>query len=135
MNSQTWIIAQREYFQRLKSKAFIITTAIGPIILLLLIAAPIAVAVFATDETERVVAVVDESGQLSDYLRLPPTFVVDWRTRTVDSLRSMVDSGSLSGYLVLPASLLSGDGEASFYSKGGGGILVGEALSHAVTTA
>ncbi len=132
---QTLIIAQREYFQRLKSKAFIIATALGPIILLLMIAIPVAFAVFASDETERVVAVVDETGQLRDFLELPDSFTIDWRTLPVDSLRSLVESGHLTGYLVLPEQLLSGEGEATYYSKGGGGILVGDQLGDAVTAA
>jgi ABC-2 type transport system permease protein len=134
-HNQTWIIAQREYFQRLKSKAFIITTALGPLILLILVAAPIVLAVFATDESERIIAIVDESGQLREYLEMPESFVVDWRTRPTDSLRALVESGQLTGYLVLPASLLSGEGEASYFSKGGGGILVGETISDAVNGA
>ena len=134
-NSQTVIIAQREYFQRLKSRSFIITTALGPIILLVLIAVPILIAVFANDETAKVISIVDESGQISQLLELPDSYSIDRLERPVDSLRAMVNRDQLSGYLLLPATLVDGDGEAVFYSKGGGGIVAGETLRDAVTSA
>lgn len=134
-NSQTWIIAQREYFQRLRSKAFIITTALGPLLLVLMFAIPIVMAVFANDSAVKSVAVVDESGKLRDYLRLPDSFAADWSGLPVDSLRALVEADELFGYLVLPSTLLSGEGDASFFSKGGGGIMVGESIGDAVTSA
>jgi len=133
--SQTWIIAHREYMQRIRSKAFIIATALGPILMLAMLAIPIVAAVFATEGGSHRIALVDRSGAIWQYLDFPENFEVEISDADPDSLRARVDRGSLHGYLILPDDLLDGTGQARFYSEGGGGLMLGEQLSSAVTQA
>lgn len=130
--SQIGIIAQREYLQRVRSRAFIIATALGPVLMLLVLAVPIVMAVFSRDDSARVIAVVDQTGEVAGLLSFPDNFDVLETSDPVDTLRSRVDRGQLEGYLVLPDDLVSGSGEARYYSKGGGGILLGEQITDAV---
>lgn len=59
--STTSIIIRREYLERVTKKSFIITTILVPILMLLLVALPSIIMVFATGDT-KYVAVVDDSG-------------------------------------------------------------------------
>ncbi len=130
--SQIGIIAQREYLQRVRSRAFIIATALGPILMLLVLAIPIVMAIFSRDDSTRVIAVVDQSGEVAELLSFPDNFRIEQTTAPVDTLRSRVDGGQLEGYLILPDDLVSGAGEARYYSRGGGGILLNEQIADAV---
>ena len=133
--SQTWIIAEREYFQRIRSKAFIIATALGPVVMLLVLAIPVVAAIMSSDDSRRAIAVVDESGEFLPFLHFPDNFDVDTAVGSVDSLRVLLNRNELQGYLVLPEVLARGEGEARFYSEGGGGLLLAETISDAVTSA
>ncbi len=133
--SQIPVIAHREYTQRVRSKAFIIATALGPILMLVLLAVPILAAVFSSEEEARTIAVVDQSEVIGDYLDFPGNYEVEETRQTIDELRARVDAGELSGYLVLPPSLLSGDGAARYYSRGGGGIMATERIEDSVRDA
>ena len=122
MKSVLWVIAQREYIQRVKTRGFVIGTLLGPILMVALIAIPIFLVVAMEDQTARKVAVVDETGVLLDALEFPEGFEILKLDAPIDSLRKMVDTEAIDGYLVLPASTLSGLEPASYYSRGGGGL-------------
>ena len=121
--SQILIVTQREYLQRVRSKVFIVATALGPIIMLLLFTIPVIAAIFGNEEGPRSLAIVDESGVVAPYLDFPGSFTIEVTSDPVDSLRQWVDRGDLHGYLILPAALPDGTGEARYYSRGGGGLL------------
>lgn len=133
--SQISIITRREYLQRVRSKAFIVATALGPVLMLLVFAVPVLMAVFSDDDGTRHIAVVDESGEVEEHLEFPDNFVVESSAAAEDSLRARVHRGELGGFLVIPAEIVDGRGEARYYSEGGGGLLLAERIQETVRDA
>ena len=133
--NKIWVIFAREYMQRVKSKGFVLGTLLAPLGMVLLIAIPVAITGMASEDTEKVMAVVDESGLLYEKLAFMDPARLDLWTGSVDTLRARVQRGALEGYLILPQSLLSGTGEAQYYSQGGGGIVFRERLERAISKA
>lgn len=115
-----WIVLRSEYLRRVRTKGFILTTLLLPVAL----AAFLFFIVFLTisameEEPSRTIAVVDETGVLL------PRLVEgsDERIRfaaadvPVDSLRALAFAGEkYAGYLTLPAGLVDGEGQASYFS-------------------
>ena len=127
--NKTALIARSEFLRRVRSKWFIATTLLAPLLSLSLVFVPL-LAFSGDDGTERV-AIRDETG----ILLLPiaeavaPAIDVERATESLDSLREQVLSGQLDGALLLPASLLAdstsvgADGPpagAVYYSRGSG---------------
>jgi ABC-2 type transport system permease protein len=138
--SKLGIIFKREYMSRVTSKGFIIGTLVGPLFMAALIFGPVAlIQLTGDDNTERVVAVVDETGVLFDRLRPSSNIELIPAEAPVDTLRAQVQQENIYGYLVLPSSLVgeggASEGEAQFASLGGGGIAFSSALEGAVTRA
>lgn len=128
------IIARSEYLRRVKSKGFIIATILAPVALLALIAVSVGVGVLTQESGARTVAVVDHTERLGAALaeRLPDSYTALLATVPEDSLQARVRRGELDGYFVLPRGLLDGEGEASYYSEGGGGFSAQFRLQEAV---
>lgn len=61
-------IVKREYLTRVKSKAFILSTILGPLIMTAFMAAPVLIAMMETGEAMRL-AVVDQTGRMFDRVR------------------------------------------------------------------
>jgi len=133
MNKIT-IIARSEYLRRVKSKGFIIATILAPVALLALIAVSVGVGVLTQESGARTVVVVDQTERLGAALaeRLPDNYAASLATVPEDSLQARVRRGELDGYFVLPSGLLDGEGEASYYSEGGGGFSAQFRLQEAV---
>ncbi|NNE47070.1 MAG: ABC transporter permease [Rhodothermales bacterium] len=135
MKSALWVIAQREYIQRVKTKGFVIGTLLGPIFMIALIAIPVFVMVAVDEQVTRKIAIVDETGVLADALDFPVEFEMVQLDVPVDTIRFMVEEQLLDGYLLLPADVLQGLGPASFYSRGGGGLMFSTQLQQVVDRA
>jgi ABC-2 type transport system permease protein len=128
------IIARSEYLRRVKSKGFIIATVLAPVALLALLAVSVGVGVLTQESGARTVAIVDQTERLGAALaeRLPDNYLASVATVPEDSLQARVRRGELDGYFVLPRGLLEGEGEASYYSEGGGGFSAQFRLQDAV---
>ena len=128
------IIARSEYLRRVKSKTFLIATFLAPVMLLLLIGVSVVVGVMTQGDRARTVAIVDETGQLGAALaeQLPENYTATVENLPLDTLRARVEHGALDGYFLLPEGLLRGEGEAAFYSAGGGGFSASIRLENAV---
>jgi ABC-2 type transport system permease protein len=124
------LIARSEYLRRVRSKTFVFTTLLAPLLALVVIALPIVFMALAEDEAGRVLAVVDETGRLAAPLAeaLPEAYLVESTTAPVDTLRARVLDGRLDGFFVLPAGLLDGTADAAYYSRGVGGLAQQAAL-------
>ncbi len=131
------LIARSEYLRRVRSKTFILTTALAPLLMFAVIALPVALAVLSEDDSVRRVAVVDETGRLAEPLinLLPSSYAVLVVNEPIDSLRSQVLDGRLNGFFVLPQGLLNGTADAIFYGSGGGGLSQQMALQGALRDA
>lgn len=122
--NKTAIIARSEYLRRVKSKMFLVSTFLAPVMLLALFGVSVAVALLTQEGEAREVAILDETGVLGERLAasLPENYTATVEAAPLDSLRARVERGALDGYFVLPAGLLTGDAGAAFYSSGGGGF-------------
>ncbi|HTJ45220.1 MAG TPA: ABC transporter permease [Kofleriaceae bacterium] len=102
------VIAKREFLERVRTKWFAITTAIGPIFMIALLVVPVLLARLGGTTK---LAVVDHSGQMADSLRrtLPAS---DWEItiRTDDpteaSLLAEIRDKKIDGFLVIPKDAL-----------------------------
>ncbi len=124
MKSKIWTIAQREYFQRIKTRSFILITLLGPLALVALVAIPVAVEVFFDEDDSKTIAIIDETEVLQSALDLPNGVHAAELEVSIphDTLRARVETGVYDGFLLLPAGLLQGEGAPQFFSKGGGGF-------------
>lgn len=133
-----WIILKSEFWRRVRSKAFVLATLLAPVGIVALFALP-AVLTFVTldGDDDPPVAVIDESEQLLPYLQEQSadrfTFVATSAER--EALADSVRAEVYSGYLVLPEVLLQGEGSASFYRSGGGGLGTQNRIQNAVERA
>ena len=118
---KVWTILKSEYWRRVRSRSFVLTTLLAPVGLLLILLAPAALGQFAAQTGSYDVAVVDET----DVLAAPLAEVDDGQFRfapfaaPVDSAREAVQDGRYDGYLLLPDDLLTGEGEATYYTREG----------------
>lgn len=93
MNSLGLII-QREYFERVKRKSFIITTIIVPIVMMALMAAPALFMALGKSE-QKTVIVVDNTGMLASRLQGNDEIKFIPSTAPVDSLRANEDNEAI----------------------------------------
>jgi ABC-2 type transport system permease protein len=124
-------VIKREYFQIVKTKGFIISTVLAPVIMIAFIAVPVLLSVKSTGE-KKTIAVVDMTGQvfqefdrtLAEYKMKDESrryTVQEFRpTADISGLRSLLSQKVLakefSAYIFIPDSILSG-GEAEFVSQ------------------
>lgn len=105
-----WAVIKREYLQRVRSRWFVIATIGAPVLFLGLMAAPVLVA-GSEEKGDRTLAVIDRTGVLFDGLAARMEeggFVVEWaEDRQRDRLEARMESGELSGYLILDDATLS----------------------------
>ncbi|NIR45500.1 MAG: ABC transporter permease [Gemmatimonadetes bacterium] len=133
-------LVRREYVARVRSKWFIWTTLLAPVLLIGAMALPV---ILATQQAERAlrVSVVDESGRILPELLETDAFS-GGRFRFIpapksgtdprEELRRRVIDGLLDGYVYLPADVL-GSGGAEYWTREG--ISPAEGLSGAITAA
>lgn len=133
MTAKTWIILQREYLQRLKSRAFILTTILGPIALAAAVIIPIATTLLIRGDAQRTIYLLDEVGLPTDHLNLPSDVKIVLSDLPEDSLKTMVLDQRIDGYLLLPGGILDGRGAVRYVSRGGGGLQFRLILEQAVS--
>lgn len=121
---KTLLIARSEYLRRVRTKMFVLTTLLAPLLMFGVIALPIAMAVLSEDDSGRRIAMIDETGRLAEPLieSLPSTYTIHVVDQPLDSLRAQVLAGQLDGFFVLPAGLLDGTEGGAYYGSGGGGL-------------
>ena len=125
-----WIILRSEYWRRVRTKAFILTTLLLPFGLILLMVAPGALGYFAAQSSQSRIAVVDATNTLFDRLQQTGSeeFVFTRMDAPLDSVEAAVRAERFDGYLLLPDSLLAGNGQATYVSRQGGGLTTRAAL-------
>lgn len=84
------LVIEREYLERVKRKSFIITTIVVPIVMIALMAAPTLFMLFG-DQDEKVVQVVDNTGQIAGRLQGNEEIKFVASTAPVDTLRNNED--------------------------------------------
>lgn len=122
VQSKIKVIIAHEYLSRLRTKAFILTTLLAPLGLIVTMGVPILIATLTKDSTEGKIAIVDHSTHsikerlLSlDPKRFQPA------VGSFEEMQREVQSEKLLGIVTIPSNVLESD-SVSFYSRGGGGL-------------
>jgi ABC-2 type transport system permease protein len=120
-DGKIFTIIQHEFQTKVKTKGFIISTLLTPLVLAAFIVIPVVMTLFS-GESERKLAVVDYSGKnLGEKIVNIDTSRYSLSNKPVDVLYNKVNNGELDGYLIIPDDFLK-TGVANVYSKGGGGL-------------
>ena len=93
------IIIQREYFERVRKKSFLVTTLLMPILLIVLMGAPAMIMMFNAPD-HNVIGVVDNSGSIYNSLQSNEMYEL---VPVGENASRLVDEGKIDGYLVIPA--------------------------------
>lgn len=121
--NKTFIVAKNEFMKRVKTRWFVFTTLLGPIVLVAFFAVIGFVSVSAIEGGETTIVVSDRTERIASNLQDPEgdiTFTLS--SEDEETLRQQVLDGEYNGYLVLPAGLINGEDGARYYSTEGGGV-------------
>jgi ABC-2 type transport system permease protein len=120
--SKLLLIFKREYITRIRTKAFIISTILAPVAIILLITIPIVLSIMDSEQRQ-VIGIQDEVStvfpRMSD---LNPDRYVPLPFVSVDSLRSLVLQGTIDGYIIITEDLVQNNRDAELLYSGAGGI-------------
>lgn len=120
-SNKIWTILQFEFLTRVKAKGFIISTLLGPIILILLIAIPTITATLSMGETSKRMAVLDDTGFIGKLLVESDKTKFFLTNKKQEELKKDILSEKLDAYIHIPADVLV-NGQVEVYTPGGGGI-------------
>ena len=126
MSAKLWAIVRREYLERVRTKGFVISTILGPVLMAALMIVPM----FAARSSSKVlrITVLDESGTLQARVEAAlraardggkPRFDVQPAGRGPGDARQLEDAvleGRIDGYLQLPKDVLT-SGSASYHGR------------------
>ncbi len=117
-----FLIIKREYMTRIRSRVFIISTILAPIIILAIIFVPILMTKYDSGQNYQI-AIVDHTGQVAQRLvQMNGARYLAMDNTSVDSLKKMVVKGSITGYIVITQDILDGKTNPELVSSGSGGI-------------
>lgn len=117
-----WLVLKREYLTRVKSKSFIIITALTPLAFVAFIGIVVYISI-SESEVEKRIAILDETNVLVERLiELNETRYFAVNDLTVDSLRSRVLGRDLDGFIVLTDSVITHSKSPTLIHGGSGGL-------------
>lgn len=99
--SNLGLIIQREYYERVRKKSFIVTTLLMPVLMIILMGAPALIMLFNTPD-HNVIGVVDNSGKI--FPQLSSNDLYELVPIGIDPQKS-VDNGDINGYLIIPSDI------------------------------
>lgn len=108
----TWVIARREFHERVRSKWFIVMTVLWPILMVGMIVAPALLGGKGTEGAK--VQIVDHTGELGETMSYQLGVMLKWNTTIIapssddEQLRKKIASGEINGYVVIPKDALDG---------------------------
>lgn len=119
---QVSLVLKREYLTRVKSKGFIAATLLVPIGIIAIYGIGFLVIIWESDVSYEV-GIADRTGSVVDQLveRRPDSYV-DVTDLTVDSLRSMIQSGDLTGYIEITKENIENNESLELIYSGSGGL-------------
>lgn len=117
-----FIIIKREYLTRVRSKAFIITTILVPVGLVILFAVPVILQLFDSDKTYKI-GIKDETRVVFQELsRIDSTRYFDAGDRSIEELRQDVIERNIEGFIVIGREDLESPEQFEMIYGGSGGI-------------
>ena len=121
--NKIFVVAKNEFTKRVKTRWFVITTLLGPIVLVTFFTVVGIITASSLETTEKSITVRDETGRLAtELVDNSGKITFEFTGASDEELKASVLSKDVSGYLVLPEGLIEGTASASYYSTEGGGI-------------
>ncbi len=117
------LIVQREFWVRFKSKIFIVTTVLAPIIMIALVILPALIHTLSGDTT-RQFPIYDETGVVGEKMVQGDSSSYRLSESDPTRLRTQLQNGEIHGFIVIPHELLDGLGSSAFYHDGSAGMSV-----------
>ena len=119
---QILLVLKREYMTRIRSKAFILATILIPLGMIAFVGIVVGITLWDSD-TQRTIAISDQTEVLYPRLEeLAAERYRDYPGLAEDSLRALVQSEEVDGYIVLSEQHVTGDANPEFVSSGAGGL-------------
>lgn len=116
-----FLIVRREYLSRLRSKVFIVTTILAPVVMVLLLVLPAFIHMASSDRV-RTFMVYDETGVLAERLVQSDSVAYQTADRSASELREQLVNGELEAYIILPHEIVDGMGHARLFHDGSVGM-------------
>ncbi len=119
--SNTFIIIQREFNERVRKKSFIITTVLMPVLVIALMVAPALIMQYAGGDAKRI-AVIDESGLIAPQLQNDEELIFEPTDLTVDEARKELTEHY--AVLTIGSDILTNPSDVRFYVNSSSSITV-----------
>lgn len=119
------LIIQREYFERVRRKSFIITTILMPVIMIAMMAFPAVISILSGPE-KKTIAVVDPSGIVGNALPAHGELSFAPVEMSVEEAKS---DNNYDGVLVIGENLVSDDTDVSLYTREAVSLATEESIS------
>ncbi len=119
---QIFLVLQREYITRVKSKGFIWATILVPVGFAAFIGIVVFISVWESDVSFEI-GILDETSQVAESLvELNAARYINYSELPVDSLRAMVQREQLTGYIVISEDNITENRSLELIYSGSGGI-------------
>ncbi len=109
---EMWVIAKREFNERVRSKWFLVMTIVWPILMAAMIVVPALIGNQSTEGAK--VVIVDKSGELGAKMASNVGFWLKWDTRAAppdaneQALRDKIAANEINGFVVIPKNAVDG---------------------------
>jgi ABC-2 type transport system permease protein len=125
------VIIQHEYLTRIRSKWFIISTILGPLGFVAMVAIPALITAMLGDSTEGKVVVFDRTGSVAATVVAADTSRFEMAgSRTEQEVEADVLAETYLAYVVIPEDVLSGS-PLQLFSRGGTGFTFSQDIASA----
>lgn len=116
------LVLKREYLTRVRTKSFILSTLLTPLVFVLMMGIVVFVSI-SDGEVTKTVGVIDHTDVLLEQLQdQNPARYYDVSDLTIDSVRSNILAGDLDGYIILSEQNVDNSEEPTLVYGGAGGI-------------
>ena len=114
--SKISLIIEREYLTRVQKKSFILMTILSPVIMVVLIFAPIWLAQLSSDET-RQIAIIDQTGLYKDIFQDSEEYQFTYTQGTIDQSAMRDGESQPYAYVIIKSNLLNDPSGMTIYSQ------------------
>ncbi len=125
--SNTFIIIQREFNERVRKKSFIITTLLMPVLMIALMVAPALIMKYSGGDEKRI-AVIDESGIVASQLQSDDELIFEPTDLSIDEARKQLTDHY--AVLCIGSGVFADPSDVKFYVNSSSSIAVEENISN-----
>ena len=133
-----WVIAKREFMERVRSKWFVVMTILWPILMIGMMVVPALIGNQGTEGAK--VMIIDKTGEVAEPMQGWVALTLKWNTTVVPpdtdekSLLAKIKSNEINGYVVIPKDALEG-GEIIYRGDNASNQTVGMLFGNAAQSA